>query len=186
MTQADCVLSTPPTNTPIDTTRRHLLTVAAGGAVAALTTASPTIAARAPDPIYAAIERHRAAGIIWNAAVDIRADFPEFTAPRTEETDEERDRLDDAVDEARDPLEKAGVDLINTPPTTVAGIVTAIRYMQRQMRDDGTFMPYESRFEFDAGYEGDGAQVLGWIDVFLDTIVDAATELELAGKAVQS
>jgi hypothetical protein len=61
MTQADSVLSTPPTNTPIDPTRRHLLTVAAGGAVAALTTASPTIAARAPDPIFAAIATHRKA-----------------------------------------------------------------------------------------------------------------------------
>jgi hypothetical protein len=29
MTQADRVLSTPPTNTPVDTTRRHFLTVAA-------------------------------------------------------------------------------------------------------------------------------------------------------------
>jgi hypothetical protein len=46
---------------PVDPTRRHLLTVAAGGAVAALTTASPTIAARAPDPIFAAIAAHRKA-----------------------------------------------------------------------------------------------------------------------------
>jgi hypothetical protein len=36
MTQADSVHSTPPTNTPVDTTRRRLLTIAAGGAVAAL------------------------------------------------------------------------------------------------------------------------------------------------------
>jgi len=38
MTRADRVLSTPPTNTsalPADPTRRHLLTIAAGGAVAA-------------------------------------------------------------------------------------------------------------------------------------------------------
>jgi hypothetical protein len=33
MTQADCVLSTPPTNTPIDTTRRRFLTVAAIGSM---------------------------------------------------------------------------------------------------------------------------------------------------------
>jgi len=101
----------------------------------------------------------------------------------TDEQWEKRDALDDAVDEARVILEQAGLDLINTPPTTVAGIVTAIRYMQRQMRDDGTFMPYESRFEFDAGYEGDGAQVLGWIDAFLDTIASATAALD---KAVQS
>jgi hypothetical protein len=68
MTKADSVYITPPTNTPIDTTRRHLLTVAAGGAVAALTTASPTIAARAPDPIFAAIEAHRKAYATMQAA----------------------------------------------------------------------------------------------------------------------
>jgi hypothetical protein len=44
MTKATRVLSTPPTNTPIDTTRRHLLTVAAGGAVAAAGIATGTAA----------------------------------------------------------------------------------------------------------------------------------------------
>jgi hypothetical protein len=38
MAKADRVLSTPPTHTPTDTTRRHLLTIAAGGAVAAVIT----------------------------------------------------------------------------------------------------------------------------------------------------
>ncbi len=33
MTQADRVLSTPPTNTPIDTTRRRFLTVVAVGRI---------------------------------------------------------------------------------------------------------------------------------------------------------
>jgi hypothetical protein len=33
MTQADSVLSTPPTNTPVDTTRRRFLTVAAVGSI---------------------------------------------------------------------------------------------------------------------------------------------------------
>jgi hypothetical protein len=55
MTQADRVLSTPPTNTPIDTKRRRFLSVAAGGAVAA---AIPTVAAATePDPVFAAIEQ---------------------------------------------------------------------------------------------------------------------------------
>jgi hypothetical protein len=68
MTKATRVHSTPPTNTPIDTTRRHLLTIAAGGAVAA---AIPTVAlAAAPvaDPIYAAIEAHREAVAVANVA----------------------------------------------------------------------------------------------------------------------
>jgi len=66
MTQAERVLSTPPTNTPIDTTRRGFLggtaaAVAAGNAVnvAALATIRPAVAASAP--ILAAIEAHKAA-----------------------------------------------------------------------------------------------------------------------------
>jgi hypothetical protein len=66
MTQADSVHSTPPTNLPkikpVDTTRRHLLTVAAGGTIAALANVSGASATvLAPDPIFAAIEAHRAA-----------------------------------------------------------------------------------------------------------------------------
>jgi hypothetical protein len=56
MTKADRVHSTPPTNTsatnppgPVDPTRRHLLTIAAGGAVAAaIPAATLPIAAAAP------------------------------------------------------------------------------------------------------------------------------------------
>src|SRR5260221_629755 len=46
---------------PVDPTRRHFLSVAASGA-AAIATATPAIACLAePDPIFAAIEEHRAA-----------------------------------------------------------------------------------------------------------------------------
>jgi hypothetical protein len=48
MAQADRVLSTPPTNTPIDTTRRRFLAVAAGASVG-------TLAVAAAMPIVAAI-----------------------------------------------------------------------------------------------------------------------------------
>jgi hypothetical protein len=71
-------------------------------------------------------------------------------------------------------LEKASVDLVHTAPTTPAGIVTAIEYMRRQMRNDGTYMPYDEL------YEGDGGIVLGWIDVWLDTIVEALGNLAVS------
>ena len=113
MTQADRVLSTPPTNTsatnppgPVDTTRRHFLTVAAGAsvasvgtlAVAAIATGAPP-AALAVDPIYAAIERHKAAALIWDAAVNVRADFPDTADARTDEQQERLYELESAVDE---------------------------------------------------------------------------------------
>jgi hypothetical protein len=66
----------------------------------------PLLAAPAADPIYAVIERHKAAGIVWNAAVDVRAPEPM--------TDKKSNLLDDAVDDARSTLEQTGVDLINT------------------------------------------------------------------------
>jgi hypothetical protein len=189
MTQADSVHSTPPTNTsatnppgPVDPTRRRLLTIAAGS----IAGFSPAIASALPDdPIFAAIKRHRAASIVWNAAVDVRADFPEGRAPLTDEEREQCDLLDDAVAAARDTLEQTGVNLIGTVPTTVGGIASAIAYIQRQMRDDGTFMPFDIEFQFDDGYAGDGGVVLGWIDAFLNTMAVAVSELDV-GKAMQS
>jgi hypothetical protein len=72
------VLSTPPTNTskttPVDPTRRHLLTVAAGGAVAGLI---PTglAAATAVDPVFELIEIHRKAHIAHLAALELQNRF---------------------------------------------------------------------------------------------------------------
>jgi hypothetical protein len=81
MAQADRVHSTPPTNTskitPVDPTRRHLLTVAAAGA-AALAIAPACAAASAVDPIYAVIERHRKTCAAHNEAIDIHMDFEEL------------------------------------------------------------------------------------------------------------
>jgi hypothetical protein len=74
MTQADRVLSTPPTITsalPVDPSRRHLLAIAAGGAVVAVL---PDAAfGNETDPIFAAIERHRELSAAYTAAVDISA-----------------------------------------------------------------------------------------------------------------
>jgi hypothetical protein len=76
MAKATCVHSTPPTNTPIDTTRRRFLAVSAGAsvasvgtlAVAAMPGVGPAIAACAVDPIFAAIEAHRKADAVADVA----------------------------------------------------------------------------------------------------------------------
>jgi hypothetical protein len=144
--------------------------------VAAIATGAPP-AALAVDPIYATIERHKAAALIWDAAVNVRADFNDLHM--TDEQREQRDLLDDAVEDAWEPCEQSSVDLINTAPTTLAGIIAAIQYIRVQMRDDGTYMVH--RLLLDTG--GDAQETMGWIDAFLDTIADAAASL---GKAVQS
>ena len=169
---------------PRDSSRRGFLTVAAGasivsvGSLAAVAMPISTTAGSPADPIYAAIERHKAAGIVWDAAVDVRYHFNDLHM--TDEQREQRDLLDDAVEDAWEPCEQAGIDLITTEPTTPAGIITAIRYIQIQMRDDGTYMPQGVEFEYTEGYAGDSRAAMGWIDAFLDTLIDAA------GKAVQS
>src|SRR5205823_10532449 len=76
MTQADRVHSTPRTTAPkIDQARRHLLTAAAAGAIAAAIPTAALTAAAAVDPIYAAIERHKQVAAAHDAAVDVRGHF---------------------------------------------------------------------------------------------------------------
>ena len=83
MTQADRVHSTPPTNTPIDTTRRRFLTVAAVGSMIgagslAFAAAAPNDVPQAvttprqsrPDPAFALIADKLAADIAHCEAID--------------------------------------------------------------------------------------------------------------------
>jgi hypothetical protein len=107
MTRADRVHSTPPTNTPIDTTRRRFLAAAAGASVASVgTMAVAAVPAAAPgrptctvDPIFAALDAFRFAEA-------------EFYAERSGDIpDEIGDRWSEAVDV-----------VIHTQPTTPAGL----------------------------------------------------------------
>ncbi|MCK1714019.1 MULTISPECIES: hypothetical protein [unclassified Bradyrhizobium] len=151
------------------------------GALAVLPIALPAAAA-VSDPVFAAIERHRAARVIWDGEVDVRSQFEDLAM--TAEQRRQRDVLDDAVVDARDALDRTSVALINTSPTTFAGIAIAFQYLRRQMRDDGTYMPYDIEFKFEEGYEGgDGTVVFGWIDGWLKTIIEATAGSE---KAVQA
>src|SRR5579864_2069349 len=107
--------------TPIRSRRAVLAGIAASTAMP-----SALLAMAAPDPIYAAIERHKAAGAAWDEVVSVRANYDEAD-------DDETQRLQDAAAEAWEPCEQAAIDLLNTAPTTLAGIVTAIQYIQIQM-----------------------------------------------------
>jgi hypothetical protein len=193
MAKATRVLSTPrrtasKINPPVDPTRRQMLTLAAGGAVAAMAITTTAQAARPtavaePDPIFAAIEKHQAAGAVWDAAVDVWAKFPDGPEPMTIKRRIERERINDAWRDARDTMDDAGVDLINTSPTTLGGIARALNYIREQMwQEDGIYMPSGLRLADDS----DGEYPVTWIEAFLDTIEHAACELDRAGKAVQS
>jgi hypothetical protein len=210
MTQADSVYSTPPTNTPIDTTRRHFLSVAAVASVVSVGTlavaaAIPTAGERinlganetnvlAPktsskeitpsqgiegDPIYEVIERHRKACAAHNEAIDIHMDFEE--SGMTGAKLEEYKRLVAETDAAYDELEDAGLDLINTRPTTMAGILALCQYINPLFaEDEAPDLPQYILYDDDTTATPAGAlcYVIGQA---VEEMMNAA-----AGKAVQS
>jgi hypothetical protein len=136
MTQAKRVHSTPPTNTPIDTRRRHFLSLAAGAAVAAAIPNAAPVAASAIDPIYAVIERHKQAHAVHDAAASVRADF--YDIHMSADQRKQLAAMEEAVDEAWEQREEAAIDLVNTKPTTLAGIVALCRYVGPLFDADGS------------------------------------------------
>jgi hypothetical protein len=164
MAQADSVHSTPPTNTPVDKTRRRFLTVAAIGSM--IGAGSLAFAAAAPndvpqavtvpngscfqaDPIYEVIERHRKAALAHNEAVDTHCAFEEVGMQG--EKREQYNRLRAVTDAAYDELESAGFDLINTLPTTLAGILALCQYIKLLFGDiDQPDLPEYITYDHDA------------------------------------
>jgi hypothetical protein len=132
MTQADSVLSTPPTNTSV--TRRKILGTIAIGTVAALasTAAEPATAAAVsagtlifrhstPDPVFGLIEAHR------KAARDHAAALVEQN--RLERLGDKAGA--DWVSEAPCHAEYQAFDvLLSAAATTVPGIVAKLAYLQ--------------------------------------------------------
>ncbi len=183
MAKAKCVLSTPPTNTSARHSRRSILGAIAGSAAAAggIAGLTPVIASGPlpADPIYAVIEAHRKACREHHEAIDIHMDFEEvgMTGAKLEkynslvaETDAAYDRLDDV-----------GCDLINTKPTTLAGILALCRYITPLFEEeDSPDLPTHILYDDDT--TATPAEALCYV------IGRAAEDLmnAAAGKAVQS
>jgi hypothetical protein len=182
MAKATRVLSTPPTSTSARHSRRSILgaiagSAAAGGSVAAL--ALPTAKASEADPIYAAIERHRKACAAHNEAIGTHMDFEEVGM--TGEKLEKYNSLVAETDAAYDRLDDVGCDLINTRPTTLAGILALCRYINPLFaEDDAPDLPEYILYDDDT--TATPAEALCYV------IGRAAEDLmnAAAGKAVQS
>jgi hypothetical protein len=160
---------------PRDSSRRGFLTVAAGGAVAAVA-GSPTAAlaaAPASDPIYVVIERHIHAVAIYDAAVRVRGGFND-----AEMDGEQRAQLavlKDAVNETYDRMEDAGTDLVNTKPTTLAGIVVLCRYIEPLLDEDETpHLPQAIYWDDDTASTVGGA-LANVIAAAVDALIKAQT-----------
>jgi hypothetical protein len=126
MAKATRVLSTPPTNTPIDTKRRNFLSMAASGAVAA---AIPTYARanpghHAPDPAFALIAAHRAAEVAHVEVIVAQDEAEAKYGIRSDEAWEAADRSGAMCDEVNAICWK----LATIPPTTLAGVAAVLRF----------------------------------------------------------
>ncbi len=130
-------------------TRRRFLTVAAVGSIVGV--GSLAVAAMAPndvpqavtlpkdsgfqaDPIYEVIERHRKAALAHTEAVHIKFAFEEHGMQG--EKLAEYKRLDAVADAAWNEMDDVGRDLINTLPTTLAGILALCQYIEPIFAED--------------------------------------------------
>ena len=126
---------------PVDQARRHLLTVVAGGAVAAAIPEGightyTLAAAPAVDPAFALIAEKRAADVAHCEAIDAQ--------------DEAEDQHGDNSDEAFEAAENSETacllvneidwKLATTPPTTLAGVAAVLRFAN-EIEDAGLEWP---------------------------------------------
>jgi hypothetical protein len=134
----------------VNINRRALVAGAASAAVAI-----PAAAAPMPDPIFAAIEAHRAA---WAA---LEKDCSQLSDASTPEAEAEFDRLNDAVEEA------AGT-LVDTQPTTMAGAVALLRHVAE----------HEGRGDTFDLEDGDDGKTKPWSYFMHQTLADALEEMK--------
>jgi hypothetical protein len=180
MAKATCVLSTPPTNTPVDTTRRRFLAVSAGASIAsvgALTVAAmpataPDSRACAADPAFALIAEKQAADVAHDETIDAQGeieglgDFRSATAIEAQENNEAACHYVNEVD----------WKLANTPPTTLAGVAAVLRFAN-EIEDAGGEWPDTDTI----GPDGWHYQLRATMAAAVEALIRAQ-----AGKAAQS
>jgi hypothetical protein len=170
MTQADSVHSTPPTNTPVDTTRRHLLTVAARAVAAAIPTAVLAAAPEA-DPVFALIAKKLAADVAHCDAIDVQDEAETRCGFSSDEALEARDGCEAACLYANEVEWK----LATTLPSTLAGVAAVLRFAN-EIEDAGLEWPDTDTI----GPEGWHYQLRATMAAALEALLKAQ-----AGKAVQ-
>ncbi len=150
MAKATRMLSMPPTNTsaidhpmmfpPRDPTRRRFLATAAvasavgAGTLAAAAAMAPNVPQAVtvpigPDPIYDVIEAHRKAAREHIEAMRTQFAYEEHGGKEGERLKEYK-RLEALTDVAWVAMADAGCTLVNTRPTTLAGILALCRYIE--------------------------------------------------------
>jgi hypothetical protein len=195
MTQADSVLSTPPTNTsaidhpmmfpPVDPTRRRFLAVAAvasaigAGSLAAAAAMDPSVPAAVtvprhsrPDPAFALIADKRAADIAHCEAIDAQDEAEGRYGIRSNEASE----ADDRCGAAGDAVNAIDWKLATTAPMTLAGVAAVLRFANEH-EDTGGDWPNTDAI----GREGWHYQLRATMAAAIEALINAP-----AGKAVLS
>jgi hypothetical protein len=110
------------TDTKSATSRRTLLATGAALAAAPVAAAVPIVTSTVPDPIFAAIDAHKAAFLRGLPIAMEHATTPIHTA--------KYDELGEAQAEADDIALDAAMDLADIAPTTIAGVLALIDYVR--------------------------------------------------------
>jgi hypothetical protein len=99
-----------------------------------------SVASGGSDPIYAVIERHKAACADHDEAVRIEFAFEEVHMQG--EKLRQYQNLHAQTADAWERLEDANTDLVTTPPATLAGIASLCRYIEPLLADvDTSYLP---------------------------------------------
>jgi hypothetical protein len=108
------------------------------------------------DPIFAIIDKPRVATAAYTEAVDVEFAYEKNGSEREAMDPVERetyqntfDSLQEATSDADDQMNEASIELVNTPPTSLAGIVALCEYIGPQLDSDAYNLPDE--IEWDDG-----------------------------------
>jgi len=128
-------------STPIPCRRAVLAGIAAAPALAAPALA---LTGAGPDPIVAAIERHKASYVAFGHLLNLKDKFEDqhgrgYAAPKHEES---RRREDEACDAES----SAAAEMVATVPTTIGGVMALLRYVDEE-HARGNKLLYDESFE---------------------------------------
>ena len=162
MIEADTRVSTPRTDSSSLSRRKTL------AGLAVLPALIPAVAAAAdPDPIFAAIERHRVLSTEYDSAVAISGNLggPEFEA------------AEEITSVCCDALLEHANKLICSKPTTLAGAIALVRYVA-SLEEWQEPVDYDQQAWEDAGE----LRPKNWHHTFLDTLADALDKMAAPGR----
>jgi hypothetical protein len=116
--------------------RRHLVTTAAALPALAMPAAAATLA-HEPDPIFAAIEKHRRARAETNAAWSRLSSLQEDARSTEERCIEQEDEATNAIRRQDD----IALELLHIQPSTVAGAAALLGYYVEAVSRNKQFFP---------------------------------------------